>query len=214
MGDCPTPQLCVDCVHLKRLEGVMADHFAATIQAVVADIEAKEAEVRRQKQLVNLLCEQAGQEPRYTGVDEQPKSSALQFRGDEFFNQPLNRAIRNYLDRRHKADLGPATPEQILEALIAGGYDGFSENEAEALNSLKISLGKSSHTFVKLQNGKYGIKDWYGPTKVRRRRRLRLDDDHQEDEDEDVTENGEEEADSGSDEEEKSSPDTEDRAGT
>ncbi len=87
--------------------------------------------------------------------------------GDEYYNKPLNSAVKMYLQRRKAAGRGPATAEEIFDALVEGGYDSFQGSRADALPGLRISLGKSTHTFVKLRNGSYGLCDWYGEVKQR-----------------------------------------------
>lgn len=68
---------------------------------------------------------------------------------DKWFNQPLATAAREYLELRKSAGLGPASAEEIFEALLAGDFrtiaeraiDYFSMRGAPLVCSFKKSLG-------------------------------------------------------------------------
>jgi hypothetical protein len=62
---------------------------------------------------------------------------------------------------RKSAGLGPATPREIYDALIQGGYQFETKNEQVALVSLRSNLRKNSRMFHKLPNGQYGLLSWY-----------------------------------------------------
>ncbi len=139
----------------------MSEHYRASIEALRTELQPLEEKVLRTKQLINLLCERAGVPPLYPEAERAEVASPALMRGDEYFNKPLNTSVRKWLTRRHAAKLGPATAEEIYHGLLAGGYDNFPANKEDALTGLRISLGKSSHTFVRLPNGSYGLAEWY-----------------------------------------------------
>lgn len=134
----------------------MIEHFEQTIKAVVAEIDKLQSEVNQKKRLVNMLCEQAGAKPKYE-IEEDKGVSEYSLRGDEFFNQPLNKSIRKYMSIVDR----PVTAKEIHDGLVRGGYDEFDDNEQKAIQGLRITLGKSSHTFSRLRNKKWGLNEWY-----------------------------------------------------
>lgn len=139
----------------------MDNHFLATIEALQASLRPLEEEIIGKKRLINGLCKEAKIDPIYPDAELSVTPTRAARRGDEYFNKPLNTAIKSVLAHRKAAGHGPATAEQILDDLLAGGCDRFSSDRVEALNGLRISLGKSSHTFVKLPNGSYALAEWY-----------------------------------------------------
>jgi len=139
----------------------MEDHYQATIEALRAEVSTLEERATRTKQLVNLLCEKAAIPAAYPDANSPRDSGGAVMRGDEFFNRPLNTSVKSLLARRKSAGLGPATAEDIHAGLIKGGCDKFPPDKEDALTGLRISLGKSSHTFVRLPNGTYGLCEWY-----------------------------------------------------
>ena len=147
-------------------------HFEQTIQAVREDINKLEQQLVEKKKLVNMLCAQADIPPVYGDADLQADGESVVFQGDEYFKKALNSSIKDYMERRRKAGMGNPEAEDIYDGLIEGGYNEFPGDKESAVTGLKITLGKSSHTFVKLPNGGYGLVEWYGdkPAKTSRRR--------------------------------------------
>ena len=139
----------------------MSEHIRATIEELQDDVRKLQAKLIDTMKLTNMLCERIGLPEIYDVAELEPKASRSAVAVDEFFNKPLNTSVKTLLTRRKAAGRGPATAEDIYDGLIAGGYDKFPDNKDEALTGLRISLGKSSHTFVRLPNGSYGLGEWY-----------------------------------------------------
>jgi hypothetical protein len=149
----------------------MAEHARASVSVedLVAEVDAMEKKIRRTKELANLICDRAGIPPVYADVDGGNASTGkISIREDEFVNMPLNTAIKTLFARRKSAGLGPASAEEIRNTLIAGGYSNFPSNAEEAIAGLRISLGKSSHTFTRLNSGNYALAEWYGIKKSKK----------------------------------------------
>ena len=140
----------------------MSDHILATIEELQGKIKPMEDKVIKTKQLINLLCEQADISPIYPEAElSSDVGPFLSGTSDEYFNKPLNTCLKSVLVKRKTSGRGPATVEEIYDAMIRGNYQKFPSNKEEALTGLRISLGKSSHTFVRLPNGSYGLGEWY-----------------------------------------------------
>lgn len=142
----------------------MSDHLVRTIADMERKITEQERQVVELKRSVNVLCSMAGIAPKYDNVTDPTAIGAQSatIKGDQFVNKPLNSAVKDYLSLRRSSGLdGPAAAEEIHSALEQGGFEFESRDKTVAMNSLKISLGKSSHTFKRLPNGKYGLNEWY-----------------------------------------------------
>ena len=136
-------------------------------QEILSKFEEKirhhEEEARRAKRTVNDICRMAGQPERYNDaeLEQGDPAGTKQFRSDEFYGKPLNWSVRRYLSSRQARNLGPASVAEIYESLKTHGYQFEAKTAENAKRGLRISLGKSSHTFHKLPNGLYGLLDWY-----------------------------------------------------
>lgn len=150
----------------------MTDHYQQSIAALVAKIEQDEQTfqqgIGKRKMLVNELCVEAGIEPRFPNVNESstsarpaaaPSMSAV--KSDEFFGRPLAGSIKRVLELRRVGGNGPATVEEIYQALAQGGFSFVARSPEQAIQGLTVSIGKNSAVFVKLPNGKVGLKEWY-----------------------------------------------------
>ena len=147
------------------------DHFDQSIAALQKTLREHEAKVIETKKLINSLAEVAGREPIYLDVDVQAQASIENIRPDTFYGQPLNTSIRRVLEMRNAADLGPASVRDIYDLLTRGGFEFPRAKTAKnAMDSLRISLGKSSHTFHKLPNGEYGLLEWYPNVRAPKKR--------------------------------------------
>ena len=80
---------------------------------------------------------------------------------DTFYSKPQQRAIREYLEMRKAANLGPAKPREIYDALVQGGYEYEAKSPDIAMVGLRALLRKRTHVFHKLPNGTYGLTAWY-----------------------------------------------------
>jgi hypothetical protein len=140
-------------------------------------------EALRWKIFVNGADELAGREPRYSDTAlpgasptaSSPVKSALKtWDAGDFFGKPLATAAKAVLQARYEAigKPAPASVEEIREALLQGTYSFGTTNAEQQRQSIRISLGKNSTTFVKLPNTDlFGLPEWYGQ---RPRARLRL----------------------------------------
>ena len=147
------------------------DHFDKSIDALQGTLRDHEAKVTETKKLINSLAEAAGREPIYHDVDTQAQASIESIRPDTFYGQPLNTSIRRVLEMRQAAGLGPATVRDICDLMKRGGFEfPRAKTEKNEMDSLRISLGKSSHTFHKLPNGQYGLLEWYPNVKPPKKR--------------------------------------------
>lgn len=149
--------------------------MAADIDSVIADLQTKladqEAEVIKSKELINLLCSQYGRNPIYPDTELDQSSSTTSFAPDEFYGQSLSGSMRKILEQRKSTGLGPATPREIYDVLVDGGYAFDTENEQNRLTGIRVSLRKSSMIFHRLPDGKrYGLLDWYPKAKRRQHR--------------------------------------------
>jgi hypothetical protein len=139
----------------------MSEHVKETIALVQQEIESLNQQVAEKKRMVNGLCALVKQPPIYTDADLLPSTGMGPIQPDEYYGQPLSTAMRMILDRRKLAKLGPATVNDIYDALIAGGYKFTTSVEEHAKRGLYSTLTKSTQVFHKLPNGSYGLLEWY-----------------------------------------------------
>jgi hypothetical protein len=89
-------------------------------------------------------------------------------KSDTFFGKKMQTAAREYLEmRKASTGDGPATPRDIYDALVSGGFKFEAKDEATALISLRALLRKRSAFFTKV-GSKYGLLAWYPEHKARR----------------------------------------------
>jgi hypothetical protein len=144
------------------------------IQKALAQIAEHEAAASRFKRFVNDYDTLSGREPRFANVGDGStftleggvKPKGRQFSPGQFFNKPFAGAVKLILQGRYEANgnnPSPASVDEIHEALTQGSF-AFETMGADAQkNSIKISLGKNSSTFVKLPNTElFGLTEWYG----------------------------------------------------
>jgi hypothetical protein len=147
------------------------------------------SEALRWKIFVNGADELAGREPRYSdaSVPTTPPSATVPsvkaaikaWMAGDFFGKPLATAVKTVLQTRYEAagKPSPASVDEIRDALLQGTYDFGTTNAEQQRQSIRISLGKNSVTFVKLPNTDlFGLPEWYGQ---RPRRRVRINGDQQ-----------------------------------
>jgi hypothetical protein len=118
-----------------------------------------------------------GKEPRFADVTAaynpgavagmQPRSFGKRWQPGEFFNKPFQAAVRSVLlDRYAHEGLdqpSPASVDEIHEALTQGSFNFGTSSVDSQKNSIRISLGKNSATFVRLPNTDlFGLCEWYG----------------------------------------------------
>ena len=146
--------------------------MSTEIDKVIADLQAKlaeqEAKVIESKQLINLLCTQYGKKAIYADTELKQTSHLGTFSTDEFYGQSLSGSMRKILEQRKAIGLGPATPREIYDELLQGGYAFETTNEQNRINGIRISLRKSSSIFHRLPDKKrYGLLEWYPKAKRR-----------------------------------------------
>src|SRR4051812_41282149 len=130
----------------------MSEHVTRTIAMVREQIDSLERELIEKKRMVNGLCGLIKESPLYREIDVIPAGGLGQIRPDTYYGQPLSSAIGMILERRQLAKLGPATVNEIYDALIEGGYKFTTEVEDHAKRGLYSTLTKNSAKFHKLPN--------------------------------------------------------------
>jgi DNA-directed RNA polymerase delta subunit len=130
----------------------------ADLEKMVAEHEASAIRV---KTIINELCIKGGLPPRYAPTElQQATSGSFSIRSDQFHGRPLATCVREYLEMRRRADLGPASSNEIFDALTQGGYETGAKNEQIARVSMYNSVNKNP-AFYKLPNKKWGLREWY-----------------------------------------------------
>src|ERR1043165_1983979 len=108
----------------------MTDHIVQTISDLEKKVAEYEAHALRVKTTINELCEMAGLSPRYASAELQKSSrGGFAIRSDQFHARPQATVVREYLELRKRADLGPATVDEIFDALAQGGYKFNTKTE-------------------------------------------------------------------------------------
>jgi hypothetical protein len=147
----------------------MNDAFAPAIAALQADLSALDKKAREIKGAINVLCKHAGIDELYPNLEtEAGPGSVTNIKADTFYGKTIGQAAREYLEMRKAGGLGPATPRDIYEALLKGGFQFETKVEANALVSLRNTMRKSSRIFHRLPNGQYGLLTWYPNAKSQR----------------------------------------------
>lgn len=152
----------------------MNDHIIETIADLEKKVQEYEGHALRVKTTINELCVMAGLQPRYEAAALEKSGGGFSIRSDQFHARPLATIVREYLEMRKRADIGPATTDEIFDALAEGGYEFKTKTEQIARISLNNALTKNP-IFYKLPNKRWGLLEWYPKAKQR-------DDDDGEDE--------------------------------
>src|SRR5271156_6198725 len=137
--------------------GALPDHVSKTIQDATEKIRQREEETRDDKRALNKLCTMYGIPPVYEDKELLPTETRGPIRSDQYFGQPLAKVVKEILDRRRTANLGPASVAAIYSEMVAGGYQFDAKDEENAKRGLRISLSKNTALFLKLPNGEYGL---------------------------------------------------------
>jgi hypothetical protein len=143
--------------------------FQPAIDALEKDLTDLERQANGLIGSINLLRAKAGLPPRPSGWKPQAHAgdiaatnSQLALHSDSFTGKKLGVAARQYLEMRKRAGTdAPATSREIFDALKEGGFVSGAKDDATALVVLRTMLRKNTVTFIKLQNGKYGLRSWY-----------------------------------------------------
>lgn len=139
----------------------MSEHVEQTIQMVQQQVQELEQQASDKKKMVNSLCSLIGQPPIYADAAMAPAGGIRPLRADEYYGKGLASAMRMVLDRRESANLGPASVNDIYDALVAGGCKFETKNEENAKRGLYNALAKNSAMFHRLPNGLWGLLAWY-----------------------------------------------------
>jgi hypothetical protein len=145
----------------------MSDHIVQTISDLEKKVQEYEANSLRVKITINELCQMAGLPPRYPASSlEKSSVSGITIRSDQFHARPLATIVREYLEMRKNAGLGPALLEDVFEALAQGGYESQAKEERIAKIALYNALTKNP-IFYRLPNKHWGLLEWYPKAKQR-----------------------------------------------
>ena len=140
----------------------MSDHFKETIAHLREQVRKQEKEIEEKKHMVNMLCVEASMPPVYAQIRSAANEATTTLRRDQFYGRPLSTVIKEFLEMRRTANLGPATVGEIYDALLAGGYNFESKDSANAKRGLRVSLTKNTSIFHRLPDGKtFGLASWY-----------------------------------------------------
>lgn len=152
----------------KEMAAGMTDGvFRPAIEALLQSLAEQEKKVIETKTLINRLCAEAGEPPLFADVGEVSKIGVANIRSDTFYGKPLPTAIREYLEMRRAANLGPAETREIYEALIKGGYQFDAADANNAMTGMRAMMRKSSSMFHRLPNQAWGLTAWYEKIKTK-----------------------------------------------
>jgi hypothetical protein len=145
----------------------MKEEFQPAIAALQSDVREIEKKAAETKRAINRLCELAGAAPIYVVTDtDSSRPSVTSLRNDQFYGKVMSTAAREYLEMRKAANLGPASPREIYEALVKGGFKFDTKSEINAITGLRQILRKNSSVFHRLPHGAYGLLAWYPNAKA------------------------------------------------
>lgn len=140
----------------------MREEFRPAIEALQKDLADLERKVNDTKMTINRLCEVAGAPPLYPEAGQSGRPAITAIQADTFYGKAVTTAAREYLSMRKASGLGPATPREIFEALIRGGFKFDTKDENNAITGVRAALRKNSSIFHRLPNGnQYGLLAWY-----------------------------------------------------
>lgn len=122
------------------------------------------------KKSINAICSAANEPPMFaeSELSGESRGPSLSIQSDQFYGQPLATSIRDILEMRRALKQGPASVNEIFEALNQGGFKFETKNEENSKRGLRISLTKNTAIFHKLPNGRFGLVEWYPNVKTQR----------------------------------------------
>lgn len=137
----------------------MKDDLAPAVVVLQRKLDEQLKAVADTKRTINMLMKMSGKDALYPDGDSESSGAV---RADQFYGKALATAAAEYLGVRQQA----CQPEDILQGLIAGGFDfdvlGWKEDDR--MRSLAMSLAKntgSAGKFHRLKNGSFGLRVWY-----------------------------------------------------
>jgi len=117
---------------------------------------------------LNVLRAERGLPPYSPSPDGSGSSGpgSLDIKADTFFGKKQHTAAREYLQMRYGANLGPATPTEIFDALKEGGFRHDAKDDQTAKVGLRALLRRRTNVFVKVgDTGAYGLVSQYPDAK-------------------------------------------------
>src|SRR5262245_14446940 len=151
----------------------MSDSIKKAIEDLQGELRKHEEQVVTDKKLINQLCAYAKMPAMFPESELEVSTAAVTVQRNSFFGRPLTTCVREYLDMRKRANLGPASLNDIFDALKAGGYDlqtVSAKGEADQKRGVAISLGKNSVTFIRLPTDDWGLLEWYPNVKEKKKK--------------------------------------------
>ena len=144
------------------------DHIVKTIADLEKKVAEHEADALRLKTTINELCSMAGLQPRYAASALQTNGArSYVIRSDQFHGRPTATCVREYLEMRKRADLGPASLNEIFDALLEGGYEFNTKSDQVSRVSLNNQISKNP-IFYRLPNKQWGLLEWYPKARPQR----------------------------------------------
>jgi hypothetical protein len=151
----------------------MSEHWDQTISAVQQEVAEFERKAADAKLLANQLCKRAGRPPIYADAETMSSGGVpLSIQSDQFYGQPQATCMRTILEMRKALNQGPASVNDLYDALVQGGYQFDTKNVENAKRGLRINLTKNSVTFHKLPNGLFGLTAWYPNVRTPKQRAM------------------------------------------
>jgi len=150
----------------------MREEFRPAIDLLQKDLAELERKIAETKMTINRLHEAAGDPLPYPEAELSnkkggiPRHRSTRIRPDTFYGKPITTAAREYLEMRKSADMGPASPREVFEALKLGGYRFSTKDETNAMIGVRATLRKNSSIFHRLPSGEYGLLSWYPNAKA------------------------------------------------
>lgn len=143
-----------------------AEDLSAAISALERRLAEHERKGNELKGAINVLLEEAGQPAKFPELGANSTASnggtLTQIKRDSFYGKKQMTAIREYLEMRRAQGNGPATPREVVDALVAGGYPFETKSIEIALVGVRALLRKANTVFHKLPGtGTYGLSSWY-----------------------------------------------------
>jgi hypothetical protein len=142
-------------------DGTMSEAFTPALNALQIQLAKHEKAVSETKMLINRLSEAAGLPIPYAETDSASSVSIASIRSDTFYGKKLATAMREYLEMRRAANLGPAETREIYDAVTKGGFQFDAANATNAMTGMRQLMTKNSNQFHKLPNGAWGLTSWY-----------------------------------------------------
>lgn len=146
----------------------MKPEFQPAIDALQKELAEQEKKVADMKMMINKLYEHAGAPAPYQDIEPASQAAISSIQGDTFYGKSINTAAREYLEMRKVANMGPASPREVYEALKKGGFVFNSKNENNSITVVRAAMSKQSAIFHRLPTGEYGLLKWYPKAKAQK----------------------------------------------